>query len=131
MSFFINMCNLVHNGGVGGVVRHFHLHQVDLRAGGAQARQLIYTTQLNSLVDPGCLSRIPDQNFFHPRSASKNLNILTPKNGFSALGNMIRVVHPGSRLRNRFATFYPSRIPDLGIKKAYGIKKEHNTKDTA
>ncbi len=37
--------HLLDNGGVGGIVRHFHLHQVDLRAGGAQARQLIYATQ--------------------------------------------------------------------------------------
>ncbi len=42
--------------------------------------------------------RIPDPNFFHPGSASNNLTILTPKNGFYALGNMIRVVHPGSRI---------------------------------
>ncbi len=32
----------------------------------------------------------------YPGSASKNLGILTPKNGFLALGNMIRVVHSGS-----------------------------------
>jgi hypothetical protein len=29
---------------------------------------------------------------------------------------MIRVVHPGSRIR--MLTFYPSRIPDPGVKKA-------------
>jgi hypothetical protein len=39
---------------------------------------------------------IPDPNFFNPGSASKNLRILTPKNGFQALGNMNRVVHSGS-----------------------------------
>jgi hypothetical protein len=41
---------------------------------------------------------IPDPNFSiaNPGSASKNLNILTEKNGFQALGNMIGVVHPGS-----------------------------------
>jgi hypothetical protein len=40
----------------------------------------------SSVVDPGCLFRIrffsfriPDPNFFHPGSASKNLNILTQK----------------------------------------------------
>jgi hypothetical protein len=68
---------------------------------------------------------IPDPTFFHPGSrirtvsipdpgsASKNLSILTPKkpkNGFQALENMIRVVHPESRIR--MMTFYPSRIPD-------------------
>jgi hypothetical protein len=39
---------------------------------------------------------IPDPNFFYPGSASNNLIILTSKIGFQALGNMIRVVHPGS-----------------------------------
>jgi hypothetical protein len=43
------------------------------------------------------ISFIPDPNFFHPGSTSKNLIILTPKSCFKALGNMIRVVHPGSR----------------------------------
>ncbi len=38
----------------------------------------------------------PDPTFFHPGSASKNSSILTKKNGFQALENMIRVVHPGS-----------------------------------
>jgi hypothetical protein len=32
----------------------------------------------------------------YPGSASENLIILTPKNCFQALGNMIRVVDPGS-----------------------------------
>ncbi len=40
---------------------------------------------------------IPDPNFFHPGSASKNSSILTQRYGFYALGNIIRVVHPGSR----------------------------------
>jgi hypothetical protein len=35
-----------------------------------------------SVADPGCLSRIPDPNFFHPGSRSKNLSILTQKDGF-------------------------------------------------
>jgi hypothetical protein len=41
-------------------------------------------------------SRIPYQNCLHPWSASKNLSILTKKNGCEALENIIRVVHPGS-----------------------------------
>ena len=82
---------------------------------------------------------IPDPNFFHPRSpdpgsklfaswipdpgseffpsrildpgsASKNLSILTKKNGFSALINMIRFFHPGSGSRIRILTFYPSPV---------------------
>jgi hypothetical protein len=36
---------------------------------------------------------IPDPN---PGSTSKNFVMLTPKNCFKALGNMIWVVHPGS-----------------------------------
>ncbi len=43
----------------------------------------VYRT-VPSDADPGCLSRIrifsiPDPNFFHPGSASKNLSILTQK----------------------------------------------------
>ncbi len=53
-------------------------------------------------------SQISDPNCLHPGSASKNLSILTQKNGFSAIENMIRVVHPGSRIR--MLTFYSSRI---------------------
>jgi hypothetical protein len=41
---------------------------------------------------------IPDPNFFHSGSqiCIKKLSILTQKIVFQALGNMIRVVHPGS-----------------------------------
>jgi hypothetical protein len=76
-----------------------------------------------SVADPGCLSRIrifsiqdPRSELFHPGSALKNLSILNPpKNCFSALGIMIRVVHPGSQIR--ILIFCTSRIPDLGIQK--------------
>jgi hypothetical protein len=73
---------------------------------------------------------IPDPGFFHngsririfsipdPGSASKNLSILTPKNCFYALGNMIRVVDPGSGSRNRIPIFLP--IPDPGSKDQKG-----------
>jgi hypothetical protein len=38
---------------------------------------------VTSVADPGCLSRIPDPNFFpSPGSATKNVSILTQKNGF-------------------------------------------------
>ncbi len=69
---------------------------------------------------------IPDPTFFHhgswirtvsiphPGPASKNLSILTKKNGFYALENMIRVVHPGSGCW--LSTHPGSRIP--GVKKA-------------
>ncbi len=66
---------------------------------------------------------IPDPTFFYPgselfpsRIRIKEFKDFDPKNGFKALGNMIRVVHPGSRIR--ILTFYPTRIPDPGVKKA-------------
>ncbi len=49
------------------------------------------------------------ENFFHPGSASKNLSILTKKTFLSS-----RKYDPGIRI----LIFYPSRIPDTGIKKA-------------
>ncbi len=58
------------------------------------------------VADTGCLSWIPDTNFFHPGSASKNLSNLTQNIGFQA--------HPRSRSQIRILTFYPSRIPDPG-----------------
>ncbi len=66
-------------------------------------------------------SRIPDPNCLHPgsRILIKEFMYFNPKkqkNGFLALKNMIRVVHPGSRIR--MLTFYPSRIPDPGVKEA-------------
>ncbi len=74
---------------------------------------------LCSVADPGCLSRIPDPNLFHPGSqirifpsrihTKKSLNILTQKIGFKlSFGNMIRVVHPGSRIQGSKR----HRIPD-------------------
>jgi hypothetical protein len=74
---------------------------------------------------------IPDPTFFHPGSRIRTVSIPDP--GFSSkyfnpkktkkvvsklLTNMIRVVHPGSRIR--MLTFYPSRIPDPVVKKAPG-----------
>jgi hypothetical protein len=64
---------------------------------------------MTSVADPGCLSRIPDRNFFHPGSRIqgqkdsqirihiKEYKYFNPKTCFQALGNMIRDVHPGSR----------------------------------
>jgi hypothetical protein len=75
------------------------------------------------------LSRIPDPTFFHPGSrirtvcipdpgsTAKNLSILTqkkPKKWFLSS----RKYDPGCSSRIRMLTFYPSRIPDPGIKKA-------------
>jgi hypothetical protein len=72
---------------------------------------------------------IPDPTFFHPRSRirifsipnphQRILSISTPKNGFEALGNMIRVVHPGSGSQIRILTLpIPDPVPDPGVEKA-------------
>jgi len=56
---------------------------------------------------------IPD-----PGSSSKKLSILTPKkqkNGFQALKNMIRVVHPGSRIQMLTFSHPGSRIRNTDI----------------
>ncbi len=71
---------------------------------------------LISVADMGCLSRIrlfsiPDPNCIHPRSE------LYP--------SRIQVVHPGSISRIRMLTFYPSRIPDPGVKKAPDPDPQH------
>jgi hypothetical protein len=64
--------------------------------------------QLGSVCGSGMFIPDPGSDFFHPGSrfrifsipnpgsASKRLSILTQKNGFHALGNMIWVVHSGS-----------------------------------
>ncbi len=75
---------------------------------------------IGSVADPECLSRIPDPTFFHPRSWIPDPNCL----------------HSGSRIRIKEfkyfypkkwflsfrkydpGCFYPSRIPDQGVKKA-------------
>jgi hypothetical protein len=81
-----------------------------------------------SVADPGCLSRIPDPTFFHPGSWIPDPNCLHP-------GSRIRIKEfkyfnpkkwflssrkydPGCSSRIRMLTFYPSRIPDPGVKKA-------------
>jgi hypothetical protein len=62
------------------------------------------------IIVPKCCGSwmfIPDSKFFHPRIRifsildphplpSKKFSILTQNNGLKALGNMIRVFHPGS-----------------------------------
>ncbi len=80
-----------------------------------------YRYHLGSVADPECLSRVPEQNFsipdpifFHPGSASKNLSILTHKNG----GLSTQKYDPGCPSRIRILFFYLSRIPDPRVKKA-------------
>ena len=109
--------------------------------------------KISSFADPGCLSwiqifSIPDPGskffpswipdprfeFFPSRSLdhgciSKNLSVLTKKNGFSALRNMIRVFHPGSGSRIWILTFYLSRIPILDPRSRIQGSKRHWSPD--
>jgi hypothetical protein len=71
------------------------------------------------------LSRITDPNFSIPdpgskrfRIRTKNFSIYTQKNFLPNSPNMIRYVHPGSGSRIWILIFYPSRIPDPGVKQA-------------
>ncbi len=87
-------------------------------------RALQQSKCITSSADPGCLSRILDPNCSIPDSgsrvkkildpgswsASKNLSIFYPKICFSALGNMIRDVYPGSG--SLFFTYPKSRIQE-------------------
>jgi hypothetical protein len=75
---------------------------------------------------------IPDPTFYHPGSrirtvsipdpgsASKNLSILTPKKKTKKwfISSRKYEYDPGCSSRIRMLTFYPSRIPDPGVKKA-------------
>jgi hypothetical protein len=70
----------------------------------------------------------PGSEFFPSRFRIKEFKYFEPK---KVLGNMIRVVHPGSGSRIRIPDpfFYPSRIPDPGVKKAPdpGSATRHHT----
>ncbi len=70
--------------------------------------------RLFSIQDPG--SRIRTVSISDPGSASKNLSVLTQKKWFLSS----RKYDPGcsSRIPDPDADFYPSRIPDPGVKKA-------------
>ncbi len=86
-------------------------------------------------------SRILDQNFLHPGSeifpsrildpgcALKNLSILTKKNGFSAIKNIIQVFDPGSRSRIWILTIYLSQIPILDPRSQIQGSKRHRIPD--
>jgi hypothetical protein len=60
----------------------------------------------------------PGSDLFPSRIHIKEFKYFNPKKWFlsSTVGNMIGVVHPGYQIR--ILTFYPSRIPDPGVKKA-------------
>ena len=79
------------------------------------------------IPDPG--SEFFPSRMLDPGSASKNLSILTKKNGFSALRNMIRVFHPGSGSRIWILTFYPSRILILYPRSWIQGSKRHRSPD--
>ncbi len=79
------------------------------------------------IPDPG--SKFFPSPILDPGSESKNLSILTPKNGFSALRNMIRVFHPGSRSWIQILTFYPSRILILYPRSRIQGSKRHRSPD--
>jgi hypothetical protein len=91
------------------------------------------------IQDPGFkffLSWIPDPNFeifpsriLDPGCISKNLSILTKKNGFSALRNMIRVFHPGSGSRIWILTVYLSWIQILDYRSRIRGSKRHMIPD--
>jgi hypothetical protein len=80
------------------------------------------------IPDPG--SKFFPSRILDPGSESKNLRILTNKNGFSALRNMIRVFHPGSGSRIWILTFYPSRILILYPRSRIQGSKRHRSPDT-
>ncbi len=77
-------------------------------------------------------SWIPDPRFeFFPSQVldlgciSRNLSILTKKNGFSALRNMIQVFHPRSGSQIWILTFYLSQIPILDTRsRIQGSKRQ-------
>jgi hypothetical protein len=90
-----------------------------------------------SIPDPGFwIDWIPDpgSEFFpsrilDPGSTSKNLSILTEKNGFSAFRNMIWVFHPRSGSRILILTFYASRILILYPRSGIQGSKRHRSPD--
>ncbi len=95
-----------------------------------------------SVADLGCLlRRISNPNFFHPRSeffpsqiqgqkipesgsASKNLSILTQKI-VSKLSEYYPVCLSGIRIPDPDLDFFPSRIPDPGVKKSPDPDEQH------
>jgi hypothetical protein len=66
-------------------------------------------THGSSVADPGCLSRSPDPNFFHPgsRICIKEFKYFNPKKRCLSC----QKYDPGCSSRFRILTFYPSRIP--------------------
>ncbi len=82
-----------------------------------------------SILDPWSRIWIFASQILDPGSASKNLSILTPKNGFWALRNMIWVFHPRSGSRIWIPTFYLSQIPILDPRSRIQGSKRHRIPD--
>ncbi len=80
------------------------------------------------IPDPG--SEFFPSRILDPGCALKNSSILTKKSGFSALRNMIRVLHPGSGSRIWILTFYLSRIPILDPRSRIQGSKRHRIPDS-
>ncbi len=80
------------------------------------------------IPDPG--SEFFPSRILDPGWALKNSSILTKKNGFSALRNMIRVLHPESGSRIWILTFYLSRIPILDPRFRIQGSKRHRIPDS-
>jgi hypothetical protein len=68
------------------------------------------------IPDPNFSVSNPGSEFFSSRIHIKEFKYCNSKNGFKALGNMIRVVHPGYRIRilDPDPDFLP--IPDPGCR---------------
>ena len=79
------------------------------------------------IPDPG--SEFFPSRILDPGCALNNLSILTKNNGFSALGNMIRVFDPGSGSRIWILTFYLSQIPILDPRSRIQGSKRHRIPD--
>jgi hypothetical protein len=83
---------------------------------------------LHSVADPGCLSRIrlfciPDPNCLHPgsRIRLKEFKYFNPKKTKKWFLSS-RKYDLGCSSRIQMLTFYPSRIPDPGVKKGTGSR---------
>ncbi len=85
--------------------------------------------QIFSILDPWSQIWIFPSWILDPGCISKNLSILTKKNGFSALRNMIRFFHPGSGSRIWILTFYLSRISILDPRSRIQGSKRHRIPD--
>jgi hypothetical protein len=68
---------------------------------------------ISCVADPGCLSRIRIFSIPDPGFPSKNLSILTQK-----MVSVLSELWSGMFIPDPDPYFYPSRIPDPGVKKA-------------